>query len=164
MYRACKACTHAAWKKERDKERASKAGEQVRRAATLTGLHDKPAAVALQGTGNLSLVVSSPLPVGQSIPRDSGRSRGGQPRSDTRTQEAVALVGEMVSLFVKATDKDEARMRAKLTGMKLENLRKERDCWRKTRGDKTTSPGQKGRSVATLSDTGWSETKAQRGV
>ena len=42
-----------------------------------------------------------------------------------------ARTGEMVSLFVKATDKDEARMRAKLTGMKLENLRKERDCWRK---------------------------------
>ena len=122
-YRACKPWGHAAWKEERDKERASKAAEQVIRAAALTaelaaesekkvsevcshlpGLLDEPAAVALQGTGNLFLVVSSPLPVGQSIPRDSGRSRGGQPRSDTRAQEAVALDDEVVSLFVKATN------------------------------------------------------------
>ena len=61
-YRACKAWGHAAWKEERDKERASKVAEQVRRAAALTaelaaqsekevsevcshppGLHDEPA-------------------------------------------------------------------------------------------------------------------------
>ena len=148
-YRACKAWGHAAWKEERDKERASKAAEQVRRAAALTaelaaqseknvsevcshppGLHDEPAAVAPQLTSSLSVVVSSPLPVGQSIPRDSERFRG-QPRLDARAQEAVALADEVVSLFVKATGKDEARMRAKVTGMKLENLRRERDCWRK---------------------------------
>ena len=35
-YRACKAWGQAAWKEERDKERASKAAEQVRRAAALT--------------------------------------------------------------------------------------------------------------------------------
>ena len=35
-YRACKAWGHAAWKEERDKERASKVAEQVRRAAALT--------------------------------------------------------------------------------------------------------------------------------
>ena len=34
--RACNACGHAAWKEERDKERASKVAEQVRRAAALT--------------------------------------------------------------------------------------------------------------------------------
>ena len=148
-YRACKAWGHAAWKEERDKERASKAAEQVRRAAALTaelaarsekkvsevcshppGLHDEPAAVAPQLTSSLSVVVSSPLPVGQSIPRDFERPRG-QPRSDARAQEVVALADEVVSLFVKATNKDEARMRAKVTGMKLENLRRERDCWRK---------------------------------
>ena len=95
------------------------------------GLHDEPAAVAPQLTSSLSAVVSSPLPVGQSIPRDSERSRGGQPRSDTRAQEAVALADEVVSLFVKATGKDEAWMRDKLTGMKLENLRRERHCRRK---------------------------------
>ena len=37
------------------------------------------------------LVVSSPLPAGQSIQRDSGRSRGGQPRSDTRAQESSRI-------------------------------------------------------------------------
>ena len=149
-YRACKAWGPAAWKEERDKDRASRVAEQVRRAAVLTaelaaqsekevsevcshppGLHDETAAVAPQLTSSLSLVVSNPLPLGQSIPRDPGRSRGGQPRSDARAQEAVALADEEGSLFVKATGKDEARMRAKLTGMKLENLRKERECWRK---------------------------------
>ena len=35
-YRACKAWGHAAWKEERDKERASKVTEQVRRAGALT--------------------------------------------------------------------------------------------------------------------------------
>ena len=99
-YRACKARGHAAWKEEKDKERASKTAEQVRRAAALTaelaaqseknvsevcshppGLHDEPAAVAPQLTSSLSVIVSSPLPVGQSIPRDSERSRGNRART-----------------------------------------------------------------------------------
>ena len=75
-YRACKAWGRAAWKEERDKERAAKVAEQVRRAAALTaelaaqsekevsevcshppGLHDEPAK-----TGNVtSLVTISPF-------------------------------------------------------------------------------------------------------
>ena len=74
-YRACKAWGHAAWKEERDKERATKVAEQVRRAAALTaelaaqsekevsevcnhppGLRDEAAAVTPQPTCSLSLV------------------------------------------------------------------------------------------------------------
>ena len=96
-YRACKAWGDAAWKEERDKERASKVAEHVRRAAASTaelaaqsqkkvsevcshpaGLHDEPAAAAPQATDSLSLVVGSLLPLGQSFSSDSGRFRGGQ--------------------------------------------------------------------------------------
>ena len=91
-YRACKAWGRAAWKEERDKERAAKVAEQVRRAAALTaelaaqsekevsevcgrppGLHDEAAAVTPQSTCSPSLVTGSPL----------GKSRKGQPRSNT---------------------------------------------------------------------------------
>ena len=118
-YRACKAWGHAAWKEETDKERASRVAEQVRRAAALTaelaaqsekevsevcshplGLHDEQAAVAPQHTSSLSVVVSDPLPAGQGFSSFSVKSRGRQPRSDTRAQEVAALAEEAQSFFV----------------------------------------------------------------
>ena len=48
-----------------------------------------------------------------------------------RAQETAALVDETLSFFVKATDREEASMRLKFTGIKLENLRRERDRCRK---------------------------------
>ena len=93
-----------------DERRAdSKVGEGFRDVPTLH-LHDEPGA-APQATGSLPLVTNSPLPL--TISSNSRRSRGGQPRSATRAQEA--------------TDKDEASMRPN----KLEDLRRERVRWRK---------------------------------
>ena len=114
-YRACKAWGRAAWKEERDKERAAKVAEQVRRAAALTaelaaqsekevsevcsqppGLHDEPAKI-----GNVtspvtnspfSLVASSSLaasdsslPAGTGFSSHTGGLCGVQPRTATPT-------------------------------------------------------------------------------
>ena len=152
-YRACKAWGHAAWKEERDKERATKVTEQVRRAAALTaelaaqsekevsevcshppGLRDDAAVVAPQSTCSLSHVASNPLQTSQGFLSFSGKFRERQPRSDTRAQEASALADETLKFFIKATDKDETANRSRFTGMKLENLRRERDRW-KTRAE-----------------------------
>ena len=105
-YRACKAWGHAAWKEERDKERASKVAEQVRRAAALTaelaaqsekevsevcshppGLHDEAAAVTPQPICSPSLVASNSLQTSQGFFSFPGKFRERQPRSDTRAQE-----------------------------------------------------------------------------
>ena len=48
----------------------------------------------------------------------------------TRAQVITALVVETPSFFVKATSKGEASTRQKFTKMKLEELRRSRDCWR----------------------------------
>ena len=154
-YRACKAWGHAAWKEERDKERASKVAEQVRRAAALTaelaaqsekevsevcshppGLHDEAAAVTPQPTCSPSLVTSNSLQTSQGFLSFSGKFRERQPRSDTRAQEKAALVDETLSLLAKVTGKDEASMRPRFQGMKLEDLRRERDRWRKRAEEK----------------------------
>ena len=108
-YRACKAWGHAAWKEERDKERASKVAEQVRRAAALTaelagrsekevsevcshppGLHDEPAQTGSVTSpvtiSPFSLVASSSLaasdsslPAGTVLSNHTGGFCGVQP-------------------------------------------------------------------------------------
>ena len=161
-YRACKAWGRAAWKEERDKERAAKVAEQVRRAAALTaelaarsekevsevcshppGLHDEAAAVTPQPTCSPSLVTSKPLQTSQGFLSFSGKFRERQPRSDTRSQEKAALADETLSFLAKVTDKDEASMRSKFEGMKLEDLRRERDRWKKRVEEKQRLQGKK---------------------
>ena len=136
-YRACKAWGHAAWKEERDKERASKVAEQVRRAAALTaelaaqsekevsevcshppGLHDEAAAVPPQPTCSTSLVTSNSLQTSQGFLSFSEKFR--ERRSDVRAQEKAALVDETLCSLAKVTGRDEASMRPKFEGMKLE--------------------------------------------
>ena len=160
-YRACKAWGRAAWKEERDKERAAKVAEQVRRAAALTaelaaqsekevsevcshppGLHDEAAAVAPQPTCSPSLVTSKPLQTSQGLLSFSGKFHEWQ-RSDKRAQEVSALADETLKFFVKATDKDETANRSRFTGMKLENLRRERDRWKKRAEEKQRLQGKK---------------------
>ena len=161
-YRACKAWGHAAWKEERDKERATKVAEQVRRAAALTaelaaqsekevsevcrhppGLRDEAAAVTPQPTCSLSLVTSNPLQTSQGFLSFSGKFLERQPRSDTRAQEKAALADETLSFLAKVTDRDEASMRPKFEGMKLEDLRRERDRWKKRAEEKQRLQGKK---------------------
>ena len=119
----------------------SKVAEQVRRAAALTaelaaqsekevsevcsrppGLHDEAAAVTPQPICSPSLVASNSLQTSQGFLSFSGKFRERQPRSDTRAQEKAALVDETISLLAKVTCKDEASMRPKFEGMKLEDL------------------------------------------
>ena len=160
-YRACKAWGRAAWKEEKDKERAAKVAEQVRRAAAMTaelaaqsekevsevcshplGLHDEAAAVTPQPTCSPSLVTGKPLQTSQGFLSFSGKFHEWQ-RSDKRAQEASALADETLKFFVKATDKDEAANRSRFTGMKLENLRRERDRWKKRAEEKQRLQGKK---------------------
>ena len=138
-YRACKAWGRAAWKEERDKERAVKVAEQVRRAAALTaelaaqsekevsevcshppGLHDEAAAGTPQPTCSPSFVTGSPL----------GKSRKGKPRSNTRAQDNTAVLEETLRLFVEAAGKDEALMRQKLVNKRTVELLRDRELWR----------------------------------
>ena len=180
-YRARKAWGRAAWKEERDKERAAKVAEQVRRAAALTaelaaqsekevsevcshppGLHTA-AAVAPQPTCSPSLVTSKPLQTSQGLLSFSGKFHEWQ-RSDKRAQEASALADETLKFFVKATDKDETANRSRFTGMKLENLRRERDRWKKRGGRETTAPRKEGRSVGVVPETTEIRSGAKRRV
>ena len=70
------------------------------------------------------------LPTGKGFFNLAGGFRGGRPRSTTRAQEATSLIDETLSLFVKATGKDEASMRQQLTSQKREELRRSRDHWK----------------------------------
>ena len=95
------------------------------------GSHSQAATVQAQRNAGPPATVNpffgntSSLPAGQSFSSCSGRFRGGQPRSATQAQEAAAMADETLSSLVKTTDKDGVRMRSKLTGMKLEDLRRE---------------------------------------
>ena len=140
-YGACKAWGRAAWKEERDKERAAKVAEQVRRAAALTaelaaqsekevsevchppGLHDEPAK-----TGSVTSPVTispcdSSLPAGTGFFNHTGGFRGVQPRTATRAQEVATMLDETLGFYVKATGKGESLMRGQFSRMKLESLR-----------------------------------------
>ena len=159
-YRACKAWGHAAWKEERDKERASKVAEQVRRAAALTaelaaqsekevsevcshppGWHDEPTKTGSVTSpvtispfplvASSSLATSdSSLPAGTGFSNHTGGFCGVQPRTATRAQEVATMLDETLGFYVKATGKGESLMRGQFSRMKLESLRKERDRWR----------------------------------
>ena len=107
------------------------------------GLHDEAAAVTPQPTCSPSLVTSNSLQTSQGFLSFSGKFRERQPRSDTRAQEKAALVDETLSLLAKVTGKDEASMRPKFEGMKLEDLRRERDRWRKRAEEKQRLRGKK---------------------
>ena len=141
VYRACKAWGHAAWKEERDKERAAKVAEQVRRAAALTaelaarsekevsevcshppGLHDEAAAVTPQPTCSPSLVNSKPL--------QAGSFRATRPRSNKRDHDNVAMLEELLRLVVEATGKDEVSTRQQLVNKRPAELLRDRDFWR----------------------------------
>ena len=54
-----------------------------------------------------------------------------------------ALVDETLSFLAKVTGKDEASMRPKFEGMKLEDLRRERDRWRNARKRNNGSEGRR---------------------
>ena len=141
VYRACKAWGHAAWKEERDKERAAKVAEQVRRAAVLTaelaaqsekevsevcshppGLHDEAAAVTPPPTCSPSLVTSKPL--------QAGSFRATRPRSNTRDHDNVAMLEETMRLVIEATGKDEVSTRQQLVNKRPAELLRARDFWR----------------------------------
>ena len=58
------------------------------------------------------------------------RVRGARPKSTTRAQDNAAMLEETLSLFVKATGKDEASMRQQLESKRPEELRRSREFWR----------------------------------
>ena len=130
---------------ERDKERASKVAEQVRRVwekkvsevcSHPPGLHDAPAK-----TGN---VTDSPFSLAASSFSCRERQFSQQAQESATTQEGSVELNHVQPLapkksqpcltklgfYVKAIGKDESLMRGQFTIMKLGSLRKERDHWR----------------------------------
>ena len=133
-YRACKAWGRAAWKEERDKERATKVAEQVRRAAALTAelaaqsekevsevcshppsLHDEPAK-----TGNVtspvtnspfSLVASSSLAASDiSLPAGTGFLRPHRRIMWSSTTNNHSNCGQSSSLDPERTERSRSRI------------------------------------------------------
>ena len=86
---------------------------------------------------------SNPLQTSQGFLSFSGKFLERQPRSDTRAQEKATLADETLSFLAKVTDRDEASMRPKFEGMKLEDLRRERDRWKKRAEEKQRLQGKK---------------------
>ena len=155
-YRARNAWGRNAWKEEKDREKASRVAQQVRRAAALTaelaaqsekkvavvcdlppGLRDEPAGhitAPNMGAGGshpqAEMMQHSPF-ASPLLPTGKGffNLAGGRPRSTTRAQEATSLIDETLRFFVKATGKNEASMRQQLTSHKREELRRSRDHW-----------------------------------
>ena len=142
-YRARKAWGQRAWKEEKDRERASRAAQQVRRAATLTAelaaQSDEAVATASSHLVNDSSPCSPPplgvretpastLPVnnkplqGARVSHLAGSSRAPRPRSITRAQDNTAVLEETLKLFVEATGKDEASMRQQLVNKRPAEL------------------------------------------
>ena len=135
--RARRAWRRNAWKGQRDKEKANRVAQQVRRAAALTaelaapsdkvsevcdhppGLRDEP--VELDNVQppvtnspfyhSNSVAMNSFLPAHEGFFNFVGVVSGARPRTATRAQEAAAVLDETLSLFGKATGKDEASLR-----------------------------------------------------
>ena len=74
--------------------------------------------------------VSSRAPLNQVSFVFQGKVRGAPPKSTTRAQDNAAMLEETLSLFVKATGKDEASMRQQLVSKRPEELRRNREFWR----------------------------------
>ena len=74
-------------------------------------------------------VVTSPLPASQGFSNFSGKSRKGQPQSDTQARDNTAVLEETLRLFVEATDKDEASMRQHLVNKRPAEFLRSREFW-----------------------------------
>ena len=136
---------------ERDKEKASRVAQQVRRAAALTA---ELAAQHSLKTRSLRCATTHPEPV-TSQPNQatsthwpraarSPWSRAVLPRErqlsrfftltegfcGAQTLTVAAVLDETCSFCVKATGKDESSMRRQVTIKKLQDLRRSRDHWR----------------------------------
>ena len=193
------------WQAEKDKEKANKVAQQVRRAAALTAelaaqSEKKTAAVCDQPPGLDELaghieapnmgaggshpqatmmpdpwatfkcpsasqaVVTSPLPASQGFSNFSGKSRKGQPRSDTRAGDNTAVLEETLRLFVEATDKDEASMRQQLVNKSPAELLRRSRILENTRGGEATLPSQEEGSVGVLQKDAELQTQEPRGI
>ena len=159
-YRARNAWGQSAWKKEKDREKANRVAQQVRRAAALTaelaaqseekvavvcdhppGLHDEPAkhiTAPNMGAGGSHPQAgmmhlsqfANPFPPTGKDVNLARGLRGERPRLTTRGQEVTSLIDETLNFFVKATGKDETSMRQQLTSQKRDELRRSRDHWK----------------------------------
>ena len=145
------------WKEEKDRDRANRAAQQVRRAATLTaelaaqseskvfevcshppGLYDEPTSLSLstsETAANILPVTSKPPQGARGFSHSVGSFRATRQRSTTRRQDTATMLEETLSLFVEATGKNEASMSQQLVNKRPEELRRDREQW-KTRVEK----------------------------
>ena len=107
--------------------------------------------------------VSSSAPLNQVSFVFPGRVRGARPKSTTRAQDNAAMLEETLSLFVKATGKDEASMRQQLESKRPEELRRNREFWRSRVEEKQRFQMKKKESVRVLQKAAKLLTKETRG-
>ena len=70
------------------------------------------------------------FPTREASTTPAGSIRATRPRSPTRAQETVDVLGETLRLFVEATGKDEALMRLQLVSKRPAELRRTQEFWR----------------------------------
>ena len=147
-YRARRAWGQAAWKEERDRERASRAAQRAKRAAELTaelaaqseravsevcthppGLRDEPAAECNVAPSATEKALSLPTATVSRQPEASLLQ--GLARSIARDVNAKPLVDVGFGFYVKATGEDGVQMRQKLANMRPAALQQSRERWQK---------------------------------
>ena len=156
-YQARKAWGQRAWKEEKDRERASRAAQQVRRAAAVTaefdvcshppGLSDEspvtdsshlvndsppcsPPPLGVRETPASTLPVNTKPLQGARVSHLAGSLRTSRPRSITRAQDNTAVLEETLKLFVEAIGEDEASIRQQLVNKRPAELQRDRNFWK----------------------------------
>ena len=199
-YRAQKAWGQRAWKEEKDRERASRPAQQVRRAAALTtelaaqseskvfevcshppGLSDEsliaasshlvndsppcgPPPLGVRETPASTLLVNTKPLQGARVSHLAGSLRAPRPRSITRAQDNTAVLEETLTLFVEATDKDEASMRQQLVNKRPAELLRDRDFWRRRVEEKQRFQAKKKEAWEFFQKVAEFQTQKSRGV
>ena len=151
-YRARKAWSERAWKEEKDRERASRAAQQVRRSMSMS-----------ETAASMLLVTGKPLQGARGFSHSAGSSRVTRQRSTTRRQDTAAMLEETLSLFVEANDKNEASMRQQLVN-KARGAAAVSRILENTRGGEATLPHQDEGSVGVLQKAAKLQTRGTGGI
>ena len=120
-YRAPNAWRRNVWKEEKDREKANRVAQQVRRAAALT------AELAAQSEEKVAVVCDHPPGLSDEVVKHitapNMRAGGSHPQAEMMQCSPSANP-------LPSTGNDESPMRRQRRGMKLEKLRKEPGHWR----------------------------------
>ena len=115
---------------------------------------------ATSAASSLFLEAQSFRQAGKGFSSLKGKGRGARSRSVLEVQDAAALVEETVAFYVKATGKDEGRIRQKLAETKSGELWRCREHWRTC----AEEPRKEGGCVGALQKAARSQAEHEREV